>query len=278
MELNRLNTNLEKLPLTIYNNKDEGSVFVAKEIAATIRANNMKAKNTVLGLATGSSPLAVYRELIHIHQEEGLSFKNLTTFNLDEYYPIQPTDRNCFRRFMYLHLFDHIDIKPENIHIPDGSLSAREISKFCQEYEQNIESNGGIDIQLLGVGRSGHIGFNEPGSRNSTNTRLVQLNKLTIEDAINDFGKKEDVPLRALTMGVKTILKARKIFLLAWGESKSEILQKAIDGSVDSSVPASYLQLHHNIHIIADSWAASKLSRFMTPGLSDVAFETITGK
>lgn len=268
MIINNLKTDIEKIPLTIYGEKNEGSVFVAREIASVISGNNKQGKQTVLGLATGSSPLLVYKELIRIHLEEGLSFKNVITFNLDEYYPIKAEDKQSYNYFMCAHFFDHIDIKKENIHIPDGTLSLGKIGIFCQEYEQKINALGGIDIQLLGIGRSGHIGFNEPGSTNSTETRLVKLHELTIEDAINDFGKEEDVPLRALTMGIKTILEARKIFMVAWGEVKADILQKAIEGPVDSNVPASYLQLHHNVDIIADNWAVSHLSRFKAPWLT----------
>jgi len=265
-----LNTEIEKIPLTVYDDLNEGSAFVAREIASIIEANNQQAKHTVLGLATGSSPLQVYKELIRIHLEEGLSFSMVITFNLDEYYPIQPEDRQSYHHFMYEHFFNHIDIPKENVHIPNGTLAPNEIGDFCQKYEQEIESLGGLDIQLLGIGRSGHIGFNEPGSTNSTTTRLVQLHELTIEDAISDFGQEEDVPLRALTMGVRTILKARKIFLVAWGDSKADILQKAIEGPMDSSVPASYLQQHHDVQIIADIWAASGLSRYKAPWLTGI--------
>jgi len=278
MNNNTLSTSIEKLPLTIYNDKQEGSAFVASEIASAIRANNKDGKRTVLGLATGSSPLLVYKELIRFHKEEGLSFRNVISFNLDEYYPIKPSDKQSYHHFMYEHFFNHIDIDPRNIFIPDGSIYPGDIQEFCIDYERKIEDFGGIDIQLLGLGRSGHIGFNEPGSSNATKTRLVTLHELTIEDAINDFGKEDDVPLRAITMGVKTILKARKIYMVVWGETKADILQKAIEGPIDESVPASYLQLHTDLNVIADTWAASHLSRFKAPWLNGFCTWDITMK
>ncbi len=259
----------EKIPLRIFDSKEEGSVFIANQIAAVIKAKNELGQNTVLGLATGSSPLRVYRELIRIHQEEGLTFNNVITFNLDEYYQVEPENKESYHFFMYEHFFNHIDIKPENVHIPNGMLSPSEIDDFCQEYDRKIASLGNIDVQLLGIGRSGHIGFNEPGATETTTTRLVKLNKITIDDAAEAFDGEEHVPLRAITMGVKTILNAKKIFMAVWGESKAKILAKAIEGPVGNDVPASYLQKHPNVLCIADEPAASKLTKFQTPWLTN---------
>jgi glucosamine-6-phosphate deaminase len=270
MSYNTLETSVEKIPLTIFKDKGEASQFVARQIAAIIQGKNEQGQPAVLGLATGSSPLLIYRELIRLHKEEGLSFKNVITFNLDEYYPMKADSKQSYHHFMYEHFFNHLDIKPENVFIPDGSIASEEIEQFCLAYENKIDAVGGIDVQLLGIGRSGHIGFNEPGSPVSSVTRLVQLDELTIEDAAKDFGGEENVPVHALTMGIKTILKARKIFFVAWGEAKSDILQKAIEGPVQRSVPASFLQNHTNVHFMLDNAAASKLSRFNTPWLTGV--------
>ncbi|KOH42585.1 glucosamine-6-phosphate deaminase [Sunxiuqinia dokdonensis] len=269
MNTKNLSTSSEKIPLRIFNDKEEGSVYIANQIAATIKAKNELGQKTVLGLATGSSPLRIYRELIRIHQEEGLSFKNVVTFNLDEYYQVEPENKESYHYFMYEHFFNHIDINPENVHIPNGMLSPSEIDEFCQEYDRKIAALGNIDIQLLGIGRSGHIGFNEPGATDTTTTRLVKLNKITIDDAAEAFDGEEHVPLRAITMGVKPILNAKKIFMAVWGESKAEILAKAIEGPVGSDVPASYLQKHPDVLCIADAPAASKLSQFQTPWLTN---------
>ncbi len=259
----------EKIPLRIFNNKEEGSVFIAIQIAAVIRSNNELGQKTVLGLATGSSPLLIYRELIRLHKEEDLSFKNVFTFNLDEYYQVESENKQSYHHFMYEHFFNHIDIDPENIHIPNGMLPPSEIENFCLEYDRKIASLGNIDIQLLGIGRSGHIGFNEPGATETAATRLVKLNKITIEDAAEAFDGEEHVPLRAITMGVKAIMNAKKIFMAVWGESKAEILANAIEGTVGSDVPASYLQKHPDVLCVADQPAASKLSQFQTPWLTN---------
>ncbi len=268
MIINKLKTEVEKIPLSIFNDKVDGSNLIAREIASIITQNNEQGERTVLGLATGSSPLLIYKELIRMHLDEGLSFVNVITFNLDEYYPLQADEPQSYHQFMYEHFFNHIDIKKENIHIPDGSLPAYEIDEFCANYDKKIKKSGGIDIQLLGIGRSGHIGFNEPGSTATSTTRMVKLDELTIEDAANDFAGEENVPLRAITMGIKNILKARKIFMVAWGEGKADILQKAVEKDISANVPASFLQNHNDVQIFADEAAASKLSRFQTPWLT----------
>jgi glucosamine-6-phosphate deaminase len=265
--LNYPETTYEKLPVTIFSDANEGAVSAAHEIAEVIRSKQREGRNAVLGLATGSSPINVYKELVRLHKEENLSFKNVITFNLDEYYPMQPDELQSYVYFMNEHLFNHIDILPENINIPDGTLPVEKVKEYCLNYEKKIESLGGIDIQLLGIGRTGHIGFNEPGSSVQTITRLVKLDPLTITDAAKDFIKEEYVPLRALTMGVGTIMKARKIILLAWGEGKAKILQKTVEGNISDEVPASFLQQHPNVKVIVDQWAALELTRIKTPWL-----------
>lgn len=260
-------TTYEKLPVTICEQAQEGAVQIAHEIAALIRRKQQKGKPAVLGLATGSSPIGVYQELIRLHREEGLSFRNVITFNLDEYYPIAPDALQSYVYFMHEQLFNHVDIRPENIHIPDGTLPIERIKEYCQAYEKQIEDAGGLDLQLLGIGRTGHIGFNEPGSGLTSITRLVKLDALTITDAAKDFIKEEYVPLRALTMGVGTIMKARRIILMAWGEGKAKILQQTVEGRVSEEVPASFLQQHPHMQVVVDRWAALELTRIKTPWL-----------
>ena len=260
-------TRFEKVPVKVFSNQDEASVKIANRIAALIREKQAKGENAVLGLVTGSTPVKVYRELVRLHQEEGLSFKNVITFNLDEYYPMSPDTEQSRVNFMKKHFFDLVDIHEENIHIPDGTISVENIADYCLNYEEKISSYGGIDIQLLGIGRTGHIGFNEPGSAPNSGTRLVILNELTRRDASRDFGGKENTPTKAITMGVGTIFKAREIILLAWNETKAEIVKKAVEGEVSSDIPATYLQLSQKIEFVLDKEAASLLTRFDHPWL-----------
>ncbi|MGQ1889296.1 glucosamine-6-phosphate deaminase [Thermophagus sp. OGC60D27] len=258
----------EKIATRVFETRVEGSKYVAKAIASLIKEKNKLGKPTVLGLATGSSPLLLYKELIRIHREDGLSFKNVVTFNLDEYYPMDRESKHSYYRFMYENLFSHLDIDPNNVFIPDGTLAMKDLDEYCSAYENKIISMGGIDIQVLGIGRSGHIGFNEPGSLASDETRLVHLNKLTIEDAAMGFGGEENVPRSALTMGIKTILQAKKIFLLGWGEEKAEVIKQAVEGPETTEVPASFLQRHADILFVLDRSAATRLSRIESPWLT----------
>ncbi len=257
----------EKLPTRIWKNADEASVHVAQSIALAIRQKQQEGEPIVLGLATGSTPIKVYDELVRQHKEEGLSFQNVITFNLDEYYPMQPDAEQSYVHFMREYLFDHVDIKPENIHIPDGRISMDEIGKYCEDYEKKIDAYGGLDIQLLGIGRTGHIGFNEPGSWENALTRLVKLDALTRQDATKDFILEENVPYRAVTMGIASIMKAKKIYMMAWGSHKAPIVQKAIEGPVSETIPATFLQKHPNIITILDTEAAGELTRVKTPWL-----------
>jgi len=269
--MSRLNlleeTRFEKLPVKVFDNDLEASKTVAHRIAELIREKQQKGERAVLGLATGVTPVKVYAELVRLHKEEGLSFKNVVTFNLDEYYPMKADAEQSYVTFMNENLFHHIDIDPANIHIPDGTLKREEIEAFCLDYEQKISDFGGLDLQILGIGRTGHIGFNEPGSAPNSGTRLVTLNDLTRRDAARDFGGKENVPTKAITMGIGTIFKAREIILMAWNSKKARIVKKAVEGEISSDVPATYLQLSDNVEFVLDKDAASELTRFDTPWL-----------
>ena len=255
----------EKMFTTIFDDSQTASKYVAGEIAKIIKEKNKRNETYVLGLATGSSPIGVYNELVRLHKKENLSFKNVVTFNLDEYYPMEPDRIQSYVYFMNDHLFNHIDIPKENINIPDGTVNIKNIYDYCSDYENKIRKYGGIDIQLLGIGRTGHIGFNEPGSGLNSPTRLVTLDELTKVDAAGDFYAQENVPQKAITMGVGTIMSARKIFLMAWGEKKAQIIKEAIEGEISDFVPSSYLQKHSDTHIILDPAAAEKLTRKNTP-------------
>lgn len=261
-------TRFEKVPVTVYASQQEASAQVAQRIASIIKDKQAKGENAVLGLATGATPIKVYKELIRLHREEGLSFENVVTFNLDEYYPMQPTAEQSYVAFMDKNLFSHVNIPRENINIPDGTLRAEEIQAYCEAYEQKISKLGGLDIQLLGIGRTGHIGFNEPGSAPNSGTRLVTLDDLTRRDASRDFGGKENVPTKAITMGVGTIFKAKEIVLMAWNEKKAEIVKKAVEGEISSDIPATYLQMSDHVEFILDEDAASALTRFNLPWLA----------
>jgi len=259
---------LEKIPVKIFSGSEEASVFVANEIASLIKARQKKRKPFVLGLATGSTPTRVYAELIKLHKK-GLSFKNVYTFNLDEYFPINPDSLQSYVRFMNEHLFNHIDIPKKNINIPDGTLAKEKVQDFCTSYEKKIDKLGGIDLQILGVGRTGHIGFNEPGSGDRTGTRLITLDQVTRIDAASDFFGEENVPRKAITMGVGTIMKAKRIIMMAWGEGKASIIQRAVEGPVTDQVPSTFLQKHSNTLVVLDDAASSKLTAVNTPWLLD---------
>lgn len=260
-------TRFEKLAVTVYPEETVAAQKVAQHIADIIRKKQANDEMAVLGLATGATPIQVYANLVKMHREEGLSFQNVITFNLDEYYPMRPDAKQSYVSFMDEHLFSHIDIKKENIHIPDGTLPKEEIADYCLEYENKIGELGGLDLQILGIGRTGHIGFNEPGSAPNSGTRLVTLDDLTRRDAARDFGGKENVPTKAITMGVGTIFKAREIILMAWSKKKAPIIKKAVEGEMSGNVPATYLQLSDNVRFILDEDAASELTRFNTPWL-----------
>ncbi len=256
-----------RLPVSLYADSEQASAAVAGQIAGLIRTRAAAGKPCVLGLATGSSPTRVYEELVRLHHEAGLSFQNVISFNLDEYYPMPPDSLQSYVRFMREYLFDHVDIRPENVHIPDGTVPPEQVADFCQRYEARIRAAGGIDLQLLGIGRTGHIGFNEPGSGPASRTRLITLDHVTRTDAASDFYGEENVPRRALTMGVGTILEARQIVLLAWGEGKAAVVKRMVEGDVTDSVPATYLQRHPAVQVVLDEAAGAGLTPRKTPWL-----------
>ena len=257
----------ENINTVIFEDSKAASIAVAKEIATLIKAKQKSNQSCVLGLATGSTPKGLYAELVRLHKEEGLSFKNVITFNLDEYYPMEPDSVNSYVRFMKELLFNHVDILPENFHIPDGMLSKREIAGYCAEYEAKIEALGGIDLQILGIGGNGHIGFNESGSLQNSKTRLVALDHITRVAASNDFGGLSNTPRTAITLGVKKIMEAKRVILMAWGERKANIIKASAEGPVTTQVPASFLQEHNNAIFVIDKAASSKLTRIETPWL-----------
>ncbi len=262
-------TRLEKIHNVIFDNSKSGSKAVAREIADLIKYKQTKKQKCILGLATGSSPITVYEELVNIHKKEKLSFKNVITFNLDEYYPISSENTESYYKFMHEHLFNHVDINKENINIPKGDLKKNEIEKFCKSYESKIEKLGGIDFQLLGIGRTGHIGFNEPGSSVNSITRLIKLDYLTREDASKAFGGIYNVPKTAITMGVSTILSAKRIVLLAWGENKKDVVYESIESSISQNITASFLQKHNNTTFVLDEGSSSRITRIDSPWLVD---------
>jgi glucosamine-6-phosphate deaminase len=257
----------ERVPVAVHPTSQAGSRAVAAEIATLVRDRATEGRRAVLGLATGSTPQGVYEELVRLHREEGLSFRNVTTFNLDEYWPMAPDAIQSYRRFMREYLFDHVDLDPAQTHVPDGTVPRERVGAFCEEYERRIREAGGIDVQILGVGRTGHIGFNEPGSSRESRTRLITLDKVTRMDAASDFFGDWNVPRKAITMGVGTILEARRIFLLAFGEHKAGIVRRAVEGEITPSVAASFLQRHPSARIVLDPASAAELTRFKTPWL-----------
>jgi glucosamine-6-phosphate deaminase len=261
-------TSQERIPTLLFNTAIEGSLYVANSIAELIESRNKESKSTVLGLATGSTPTQVYDELVRKHKEEGLNFERVITFNLDEYFPMAPDAHQSYVHFMHEYLFNHINIKPENIHIPDGTLKKDGVAAFCEEYEAKIAQVGGLDVQILGIGRTGHIGFNEPGSTIDSKTRLITLDRLTMLDAASGFFGIENVPRRAITMGVGTILQAKKIYMMAWGEGKANIVRETIEGAMNTSIPATFLQQHKQTEVILDTAAAAELTRIKTPWLA----------
>jgi glucosamine-6-phosphate deaminase len=258
---------LERVPTFIFETPEQVAYQVARRVANLIEERQAVGKNVVLGLPTGSTPIGVYGHLVRMHREQGLDFSNVVTFNLDEYYPMDPDSLQSYHRFMYEHFFNHVNIPRENIHIPRGDLPIEEVEDYCLHYERAIVKAGGLDLVLLGIGRSGHIGFNEPGSGPETRTRLVMLDEITRKDAASDFFGEENVPRRAVTMGVGTILDAREVILMATGEHKALIVRRAVEEEPTRQVTASYLQLHRDATFYVDRPAAGELTREKTPWL-----------
>jgi glucosamine-6-phosphate deaminase len=257
----------EKIPVKIFPNAKEGSKMVAGEIAQLIRDRAAKGQHCVLGMATGNTPVHLYKELVRMHKEEGLSFKNVITFNLDEYYPIHKDAYQSYWSFMHRNLFNHIDIDPANIHIPDGNWPKDEIKKYCAAYEQKLTDLGGVDLQLLGIGLNGHIGFNEPGSGQFSRTRLVNLDNTTRIANTYEFENLSKVPRMALTMGISNIMQSKRILIMAWGQ-KAAIVARSVEGEVTEQVPASILQQHADCTFIIDEAASTELTRIKSPWLT----------
>lgn len=260
-------TGLERIRTVIVDDHDDIGRLVALRIADVIRAKRAAGRRAVLGLATGSTPIGVYRELIRMHREENLSFADVVTFNLDEYYPMDPASIHSYHRFMWENLFSHLDILRANVHIPRGDVRRDEVDAECRRYEEAIRAAGGIDLQLLGIGRTGHIGFNEPGSGAESRTRAVTLDLVTRKDTAADFFGEDNVPREAITMGVETIFEAHEILILATGEHKADIVRRAVEGEVDHEVAATFLQRHPNTTFYLDHPAAAALTRVATPWL-----------
>src|SRR4051812_13608787 len=254
-----------KVPTLVFPTSGQAARHVALMIESLLRQNNSAGRPTVLGLPTGSTPVGLYRELIRLHREQGLDFSRVITFNLDEYYPMSPDDPHSYRRWMQETFFNHVNIAPHNINIPDGTLPPAEVEEFCHRYEQKIRRAGGLDLLVLGIGRTGHVGFNEPGSTRHSRTRMVTLDPVTRRDAAGSFFGEDNVPHQALTMGVGTILDARKIVLMAFGEHKARIVQKAVEGPISDAVTASFLQQHNDATFLLDAAAAGQLAAIGRP-------------
>jgi glucosamine-6-phosphate deaminase len=263
-----LTDSFEKIPVKIYPDLKQGSAYVARQIADLIREKQKTKEKCVLGLATGSTPKTLYAELVRIHREEKLSFKNVVTFNLDEYYPIDNDALQSYNRFMRMNLFDHVDINQKNIHIPNGEIKKEEIKSWCHKYEKMIDDAGGIDLQILGIGNNGHIGFNEPGSGIYSKTRLITLDNSTRIANSYEFANISQVPRLAITMGISTILKSKKIILMAWGPAKAPVLKRAVEDDDSEQVPASLLQSHDDVTFVVDETAAAELTRNKSPWLT----------
>lgn len=255
----------EKIHTIVFEDSNIASKKVAREIADLIINKQLKNENCVLGLATGSSPITVYKELVNIHRKEKLSFSNVITFNLDEYYPISKKNVESYNTFMFENLFSKVDIPKKNINIPNGELNQDKVVDYCKKYEEKIKNLGGLDFQILGIGRTGHIGFNEPGSSINSETRLVKLDFITREDASGSFSGLENVPNEAITMGINTILNAKRIILIAWGEKKKHVILKAVEKKITPNLPASFLQNHNNVSFVLDKGSSMELTRIKTP-------------
>ena len=260
-------TRLEKIPTDIYESAEEGANHLAYEIAQLIRDKQKAGRFCVLALPGGNSPRNVYSALIRIHKEEGLSFRNVIIFNLYEYYPLTSDAINSNLNALKEMFLDHVDVDKQNIFSPDGTIPKDTIFEYCRLYEQRIESFGGLDAVLLGIGRVGNIGFNEPGSRLNSTTRLILLDNDSRNEASKMFGSIESTPISSITMGVSTILAAKKIYLMAWGEDKAKMVKECVEGAVTDTIPASFLQTHNNAHVVIDLSAAGNLTRIHRPWL-----------
>src|SRR3954453_3790341 len=254
-----------KVPTLVFPTSAQAARHLALMIESLIRQNNSAGRATVLGLPTGSTPVGLFRELIRQHKEHGLDFSRVVTFNLDEYYSMPKDDPHSYNRWMWETFFNQVNTPPANVHTPDGTTSADQVDAYCAAYEQEIRRAGGIDLQVLGIGRTGHIGFNEPGSTRNSRTRLVTLDPVTRRDAGSGFFGEENVPHQAITMGVGTILEAKKVVIMAFGEHKAGTVQKAVEGEVTDAVAASFLQNHPDATVLLDAAAAGQLTAIRLP-------------
>ncbi|MDA0346894.1 MAG: glucosamine-6-phosphate deaminase [Verrucomicrobia bacterium] len=257
----------ERISTRVFQNSSAAARMVASEIADLIKQRSKEGKQAVLGLATGSTPLPVYQELVRLHREENLSFRNVITFNLDEYYGLNTDHPESYHQFMWQRLFSQVDIPKNQVHLPSGTIERSKVYASCAAYDGEIDKVGGLDYQILGIGRTGHIGFNEPGSTRDSKTRLVSLDALTRRDAARDFLGEANVPRYAITMGVGTILKAKRIVLMAWGQAKAGVVQQAVEEAPNENLPAGLLQGHPDVRFFIDDPASELLTRFRIPWL-----------
>ncbi len=260
-------TRCEKINTEIYPKVEEGVQDIANTIEEAIRSKNNDGRTCVLGLGTGQSLTPVYTELIRRHKENGLSFSNVVVFNAYEYFPLRADSEHSSIHQLHERLLDHVDVKPENVFTPDGTIAQEDVLEHCRQYEEQIQQHGGIDIMLLGIGRIGNIATNEPGSGLTTTSRIILIDSTSREEMTNSFSSQEPVPPCSITMGIHTILSARKVFLTAWGDEKADIIEKTVEGPITDAIPASFLQTHNDAHVVVDLAAAGKLTRIIHPWL-----------
>jgi len=260
-------TRFEKVPTDIFPTIEEGAIDIANHLETDIKKREQEGRKYVMGVGSGSSLTPIFHELIKRHQAGKLSFKNVVVFNAYEYFPLSEENVNRGINQLKERFLNHIDIEAENIFTPDGTIAQNDVQEHCRQYEQHIKELGGLDVILLGIGRMGNIATNEPGSSITSASRLILIDETSREEMKMSFGSQESVPPCSITMGVSTILSARKIFLTAWGEEKAEIIKKTVEGKVSDAVPASFLQTHNDAHVVIDLSAAAKLTRIQHPWL-----------
>ena len=260
-------TRFEKVPTDIFPTIEEGAIDIANHLETDIKKREQEGRKYVMGVGSGSSLTPIFHELIKRHQAGKLSFKNVVVFNAYEYFPLSEENVNRGINQLKERFLNHIDIEAENIFTPDGTIAQNDVQEHCRQYEQHIKELGGLDVILLGIGRMGNIATNEPGSSITSASRLILIDETSREEMKMSFGSQESVPPCSITMGVSTILSARKIFLTAWGEEKAEIIKKTVEGKVSDAIPASFLQTHNDAHVVIDLSAAAKLTRIQHPWL-----------
>ena len=260
-------TRFEKVPTDIFPTIEEGAIDIANHLEADIKKREQEGRKYVMGVGSGSSLTPIFHELIKRHQAGKLSFKNVVVFNAYEYFPLSEENVNRGINQLKERFLNHIDIEAENIFTPDGTIAQNDVQEHCRQYEQHIKELGGLDVILLGIGRMGNIATNEPGSSITSASRLILIDETSREEMKMSFGSQESVPPCSITMGVSTILSARKIFLTAWGEEKAEIIKKTVEGKVSDAIPASFLQTRNDAHVVIDLSAAAKLTRIQHPWL-----------